>query len=161
MVHSSVVLFNSCCTVSPGVHCGVGTLLSRTHGINTVVCCSIGFHHGRTNRTVGLVKAIVRGLRCTSVIHKSSRSFRILCRLSRKTGICARGATFCYPHLLCDHKTGKIRIRDGALAGRCTVRPVVPIDAVNTNSGLGTNILCNVVGGHVHHSSLSCLSRRS
>lgn len=72
---SSVMVVKSCCTLGPMLHSGIIRLLRHTRSVRTVVCCSPGFHSSRGRRTVGLTPAVVRGLRCTGVMHNSRRSF--------------------------------------------------------------------------------------
>lgn len=158
---SSVIVVNSCCTMAPRLHSGIGRLLSGTHRGKTVVCCSIGFHDARGGRTVGLLPIVLRGFRCTSVVHNSIRSFRGVFNLASTSGICGDGVRFCYPRFVYARNKEKVHLCAGGVGGRCRISPLRAIDAIKTKSGFGTKMIFKLLGCHVHQSSLSRLSRSS
>lgn len=158
---SSVVIVNSCCTLGPMLHSGVLRLLSVTGRGETVMCCSPGFQSSRGGRTVGLTPAVVRGLRCTSVMENSLRSFCCVCKVGSMRGVCGSGVGFCYPLFLYATKTREVSLHAGTVSGRCPITPLRTIDAVNTKSGFGTKLVCNVLGCSIQCHSLRRLDRRA
>lgn len=156
---SSVIVVNSCCTLGPMLQRGVLRLLSRTHRGGTVVCCSPGFHSSRGGRTVGLTPAVVRGLRCTSVMQNSLRSFFCVCNVRSTSGVCGSGVGFCYPQFVYATKKRGMSLHAGLIGGSCPVRPLRTIDAVKTNSGFGTKLVCKLLGCSIECHSLGGLGR--
>lgn len=158
---SSVFVCNSCCSLGPTLERQVIRFLSCTHRHGTVLCCSPGFHGTRTRRTVRLTPALLRGFRCTSVVHNSSRSFLGVFKRTSDRGICASRVHFCYSHFVAARKTKNIGLCRNSLHLRFSSPSVHPIDAVKTNSGFGTNVLCNLLGGGIHRHSLTALPGRA
>lgn len=152
---NSVILFNSFFTLGPIIHPRITNFLRCTGGRNTVLCCSVGFHTSRRGRVVGVAPGLVRGLRCTSFIHKDRRSFKVLCGGPRTSGICGTRVDFCYGGFVYARNTRPMRIQTrGNFTGDCPSRGVGPIDAVKTNSGFGTNFMFKLVGSKVAHRSV-------
>ncbi len=155
---SSVIRFNSCCTVGPSVHPRVGTFLACTGRHGTVLFCSLGCQGACQGHVRRLLPIVRRGFQLTGVIHNSTSSFRVVCKVHSTRRVCRQRVTPCYPLFVYARKTRTVVLYAPGSAVHFGIPPVLAIDAVKTKSGFGTKFVCKLIHRGVKRASLYGLS---